>query len=387
MTAARRSVRALPSVLVAALVVVAAAAQSGPSNPFRRLLPAKSGASARTAAAASASASGDRTPAPAGIAVTSCRTVTPSASSSPPAPEARLVQPDVVTITAATLSIVVGGNTGSSLTFTAELGFYDPDNATDPRLGSYALQKSTLTATGAGPEVVAVALDRPIVVRELEPDPTTPTAGFWFQSGADGPLDALYDPDGPSDHHPAFWDLGPGAMIPLQGANPVLAHEVCGDSPGDDGLYVLRQVIRSDVVVTPTAQLVQTFAVGVTTTAQWIELAIALPPGTTAPRCRSSTCRAHSSPLPIRSRSPSPRRFFKPARSHRRCGAPRSRSRPRHISSPVIATASRSRPRGSGRAAPPSRRVARSTPTATCGRAEDRAVRSRSRPTSTCRSG
>jgi hypothetical protein len=278
MTAIHRLARALPSVLVAALVVAAAAAQSGPSNPLHRLLPAKSGAFARASVSPGAPGARDRRATPAGsFGTTSCEGVTFTASMGPL--QARVWQPDAVTLTASSLSFAVSSGSGVVSTLTAEIAFFDP-SASDPRLGSYPLHRSTLTAAGTGPEWLSYPLDRTIVVRETEPASVTVTAGLSFQPGTSDPLVSLYDPDGPSGYRAAVY-VGSQGLVPLPGIHPVLAHKVCGATPDIGGLYVLQQVIRSDGIAAP-AELVQTFTCSVTVTAQWVELAIASPPSTTS---------------------------------------------------------------------------------------------------------
>lgn len=274
MASARRLLRAIPSVVVAVLVVAAAAAQSGPANPFRLLMPARRGPFAAAAATSGGARTNGRVPAPAAATGVSCRGVTFTASTYPPAPGTTVIQPDAVTITASHLSFVLSNNSGAAVTITSELSFYDP-NSSDPGLSSYPLARGTLTASGLGPEVFDFPLDRQIVVRGAIPSPVTTTAALSYRSGPGDFLETLFEPNGPPQYRPAMFNPAPGIFFQLPGGNPVLGHEVCGASEGDDGLYVLQQVVASHEVTSPTAELVQTFTCPITVTAEWVELAVA----------------------------------------------------------------------------------------------------------------
>jgi hypothetical protein len=271
--AARGVVRAIPSVFVGALVLVAAVAQSGPANPLRRILPSLGRAPAPAPITTLASSPFDRNALPAAAQNVSCRTVSASAQSGPPVGDVRVWQPDVVTRNASTLDFAISDGSGIARSVTAEIAYFDPD-APDARLGAYPLRTITVTASGGGEEWLNFALDRPIVVQEVS-GTITRTAGLSLRPETPDPIQYPYEPAGPSDYRPAVYDRGPLGFVRLPGPNPVLAHEVCGDAPGDPGLRVLTQMLRSDVVATPTVQLVQTFTCPVTVTAQWVELAIA----------------------------------------------------------------------------------------------------------------
>lgn len=279
--AAARLLRALPSLVVGALVVAAAAAQSGPGSPLRRLLPAPGGTFARTAASAGEGAPRRDGAAPAAANATTCRAVTPTATTGRP-PLATVWQPDAVTATASGLSFTLFSGSGAPATFTAELAFFDP-NSPDPRLSSYPLHRSTLTASGSGLETFACPIDRPIVIRSLEGSPVSTTAALALRSDSPDPVEDAYEPNGPADHRPAMYEAGALGFVPLPGPRPVLAHEVCGEMDAGDGLYVVRQVVGSNVTVPAMLEMVQTFSPPVTVTAEWIELAVASPPGSTAP--------------------------------------------------------------------------------------------------------
>ncbi len=279
--AAPRLLRALPSLVVGALVVAAAAAQSGPGSPLRRLLPAPGGTFASPAASAGGSATRRDGAAPAAANATTCLVITPTATTGRP-PLATVWQPDAVTATASGLSFTLLSGSGAPATFTAELAFFDP-NSTDPRLSSYPLHRSTLTASGSGLETFACPIDRPIVIRSLEGSPVTTTAALALRSDWPDPVEDAYEPNGPARFRPAMYDAGPLGIVPLPGPNPVLAHEVCGEMDAGDGLHVVRQLIASTTTRTADLEMVQTFETAVTATAEWIELAVAAPPGSSAP--------------------------------------------------------------------------------------------------------
>lgn len=279
--AAPRFLRALPSIAVGVLVVAAAAAQSDPSSPLRRLLPAPRGTFAKPAASGAA-ASGPREGAsPAAVNAISCYVLTPTATTGRP-PFATVWQPDVVTATASGLSFSLLSGSGAATTFTAEIAFFDP-NSTDPRMSIYALHRSTLTASGTGLESIGCPIDRPIVIRRLEGDPVTLTVGLALRSDSPDPVEDAYEPNGPARFRPAMYEAGAIGFVPLPGPNPVLAHEVCGEMDAGDGLHVVRQLLASNVTVSASLEMVQTFETAVTATAEWVELAVAAPPGSPVP--------------------------------------------------------------------------------------------------------
>jgi hypothetical protein len=84
----------------------------------------------------------------------------------------------------------------------------------------------------------------------------------------------LYANNGPATMSAALFQSG-STFGPVPGTHPVLAHQICAPDPITGQLRVLQQVIRSDSdVPTADAEMVQSFQVPVTVTAQWVELAV-----------------------------------------------------------------------------------------------------------------
>jgi hypothetical protein len=106
-----------------------------------------------------------------------------------------------------------------------------------------------------------------VVVQVTSPSPS------YFVS-----LTALYDPEGSADMPAASVVAAGGSHSTLQGSHPVVAHALCS---GDDDLQSLRiaqSVRRTDVALDlATDEIVQVFRVAEPVDLRWIELAIGTP--------------------------------------------------------------------------------------------------------------
>jgi hypothetical protein len=279
--AVRRSLaRSFPSLFVAALVVLAAQAGSRSAGP-RPFVAGSANASGRVAA----SSAGRVVMGDAGLAGPEPATCATRASSfapadafvqAPPGDDLWAIQPGAITVTAAGFSLAP--LPAGPATFTAEVLYFDAGSATgDPFFGTVALARTATASLGSGPEWLDYSLGRPIIMRPVDglAVAATPTAALALRAPGPDPHAVGFAPEGPSSLGPAVFATRFGTFDPLPGPHPVLAHQVCAGAVEDEDLRVLQEALLANgSIPTATAELVQTFTVPITVTADWVELAV-----------------------------------------------------------------------------------------------------------------
>ncbi len=276
MTLGRTLLRSLPSVFVAALVVMAARAQTSPirigtwAPKLAATVAGMRGDAARAAAAGpTGTLSGDEPQAcPAGVAVAVSGTVVYFAQGD------QRVYWRASTITAdEDVSIQI--QSFAPTTYEVTLGLFK-DTAQDPTLGSVPLARALCFSVNPGMQWLDATFDRPIVQKLVTgADPVTRVAFSIAAQGSSVPSGIMYDDNGPADLAPAMVQTG-STFSPIPGTSPVVNHQVCFSSDHHNpSLRVLAQSLASNVTVTATtAQFVQTFTVPATVTVEWVELAL-----------------------------------------------------------------------------------------------------------------
>lgn len=276
--------RSIPSLFVVALVVLVARAQPTRPLPWS---PAAVPATEAPAIGRAVSAQDGGARMLEGPDPVPCSTTATSAASATAAFCSHLPYLDVIQPTGQIVSMESASgyvSVLSPLPVTYTVGWYD-EGAEDPLVAPIPLFRSSLPDV-PGEGWVDIEFPRPLV---LEPLPgvfqgaTYTMALRMSAEGGSGEAPCVgYDPDATSPLPSARYHDGV-AYVPLPGPHPVLAHQICDVDPGLRSLRVLQQVLNAaDVTMPGTYDLVQTFQVPVTVTADWVELAIETP-GAQAP--------------------------------------------------------------------------------------------------------
>jgi hypothetical protein len=130
-----------------------------------------------------------------------------------------------------------------------------------------------------GGKVPALPLVPPVVTKSIPgvAEPPKNTVAMQFATSRwTPPAKGYFTPDGPSALPAATWIDTGGVRTPLPGPHPVLAHAVCAGDTDLASLRVVQGVSRLDVKPFPAPkEFAQRFRVAQQTELRWIELALA----------------------------------------------------------------------------------------------------------------
>ena len=246
----RTTLRILPSVFVAALIVVVARAQPGSMHVA---------AIAVDPTCVSGTASSVTVTAVYGLAGR---------------PSMTIVQPGLGVTLTADAGYVFVQRQSTIVQGQMILALFDP-TAPDPLLGTYPMYISTTPVSTSG--WIGSSFGRTLVVRSVQ--------GVAQPTGGDLAISVvIQDPSGSggAGYDPASVTLTASALdltilsqpAPLPGPSPRLAHVLCRAVGDSDRLRVAQQVLRVSEPLPLQAEIIQTFGVPVTITAERVELAL-----------------------------------------------------------------------------------------------------------------
>jgi hypothetical protein len=288
--AARHALRAVPSVLVGALVFAAAAAQTGPDHPFRRLLPSRplvvQGVEQTVAAVPAPSRpigalSADDLPACDGPPVSQSITVTADY----PLDAGRIVlQPITISGDNFAIGRVTLPRAVTITTVPPDLGIRLVTPGLPPDLTQVLLRDMVRPTCPEPCDLDSWDTGVPIVTRAVTG--VAQGGGGWTAlqlrsfddgSGVIATATARYDEASnlPMPRALAF-DPNQGFWEQLPGPYAVVAHTVCAPTGTAQiqNLHVAQQLLRADVAITGTSHVLQSFRVPQTVEVSWTELGL-----------------------------------------------------------------------------------------------------------------